>query len=407
MRLPPRRRRSFPLMPMLVLALLGGASWMFWPGWSAFPDADRTVNRLSPRAARANSIPEAVIGDELPASKSDFTPVWDRETKLEPKSGNKGAVTAPIVANDGAAAEKADRPNASLKDFAVFDGETADKATDSGVSSQPIREDDAARETAFKSAAMDRPPPANSIEAVARQYDDGDRIEARHKLNAMLAAAKSPGEATEIRRHLERIAEEMVFSRLRTPNDPLIDVHTVESRETLIEIASRYDIPHQAILLLNPGLEPKRLRPGMDIKIPRGPFHLKIEKSAFRLDVYLQDLYVRSFRVGIGGEQDTPIGVWRVVDRQVDPAYYPPSIAKDKRVIPGKDPKNPLGTHYLKLKGIEGDAVGRTGFAIHGTNEPDTIGQAASLGCIRMLNEDVAYLYKLVRSDKSTVTVLP
>ncbi len=406
MRLPPRRRRSFPLMPMLVVALLGGASWMFWPGWSAFPAGDRPVDRFSPRAARASTIPEAVIGDEAPLRKSDFKPVWENEVALEPRQGGQKNGSQGSAGNLEEANER-DRPNVSLRDLSALDEAESDSGADSGTSSRPNRESESAGDTILKPGGQDRPPPTNAIEETARQYETGDRIDARHKLNAMLSVAKTAGEAAEIRKHLERIAEEMIFSRLRTPNDPLIDVHTVESRETLIEIASRYDIPHQAILLLNPGLDPKRLRPGMDIKIPRGPFHLKIEKSAYRLDVYLQNLYVRSFRVGIGGEQDTPVGVWKIVDRQVDPTYYPPAIAKDKRVIPGKDPRNPLGTHYLKLKGIEGDAVGRTGFAIHGTNEPESIGQAASLGCIRMLNEDVSYLYKLVRSEKTMVTVLP
>ena len=49
---------------------------------------------------------------------------------------------------------------------------------------------------------------------------------------------------------------------------------------------------------------------------------------------------------------------------------------------------NPLGARALYL--------GSTLYRIHGSNEPETIGQAVSSGCIRMINEDVADLYSRV-----------
>ena len=40
--------------------------------------------------------------------------------------------------------------------------------------------------------------------------------------------------------------------------------------------------------------------------------------------------------------------------------------------------------------------MGRTGFAIHGTKEPEQIGTAGSRGCIRMYNDDVVLMYNLL-----------
>ena len=60
-------------------------------------------------------------------------------------------------------------------------------------------------------------------------------------------------------------------------------------------------------------------------------------------------------------------------------------------------PKNPLGARAIYL--------GSTIYRIHGTNEPSSIGKAASSGCIRMLNEDVSELYQFVKQG-ATVTVL-
>ena len=58
---------------------------------------------------------------------------------------------------------------------------------------------------------------------------------------------------------------------------------------------------------------------------------------------------------------------------------------------------NPLGARALYLYNGDRDTL----FRIHGTNEPWTIGQAVSSGCIRMMNDDVMDLYSRVRVGAS------
>jgi lipoprotein-anchoring transpeptidase ErfK/SrfK len=55
-------------------------------------------------------------------------------------------------------------------------------------------------------------------------------------------------------------------------------------------------------------------------------------------------------------------------------------------VPPGKG--NPLGTRWI--------GISKKGYGIHGTNSPKSIGRAASLGCIRLRNEDVEELFEMV-----------
>ena len=69
------------------------------------------------------------------------------------------------------------------------------------------------------------------------------------------------------------------------------------------------------------------------------------------------------------------------------------------------DPKNPLGERWIGLTGIEGSAVGQERYGIHGTIEPESIGKNTSMGCIRMRNEDVEFLYRCLIEKHSTVTV--
>jgi hypothetical protein len=57
--------------------------------------------------------------------------------------------------------------------------------------------------------------------------------------------------------------------------------------------------------------------------------------------------------------------------------------------IVGPGPANPVGTRWMSL--------GYKGYGWHGTNRPESIGRAASHGCIRMRNRDVEELFDLVR----------
>jgi len=77
----------------------------------------------------------------------------------------------------------------------------------------------------------------------------------------------------------------------------------------------------------------------------------------------------------------------------VQPAWSPPAeIKRDKPnlpdVIPGGTPENPMGAAALTLSGGE--------YAIHGTNQPKSVGGFVSYGCIRMLNRDIVELYRMV-----------
>jgi lipoprotein-anchoring transpeptidase ErfK/SrfK len=66
------------------------------------------------------------------------------------------------------------------------------------------------------------------------------------------------------------------------------------------------------------------------------------------------------------------------------------------RFMPG-GPENPMGARALYL--------GSSLYRIHGTNEPHTIGQAVSSGCIRMTNDDVQDLYERVRVGAKVLVI--
>ncbi len=92
---------------------------------------------------------------------------------------------------------------------------------------------------------------------------------------------------------------------------------------------------------------------------------------------------VRTFPVAVGATvSPSPSGEFKIVNRIANPTYYHPGV-----VIPA-GAGNPIGTRWLGLN--------RTGYGIHGTNEPGSIGRAASHGCIRLRNRDMEQLFRMV-----------
>ena len=55
---------------------------------------------------------------------------------------------------------------------------------------------------------------------------------------------------------------------------------------------------------------------------------------------------------------------------------------------------------------MDGQAVGKESYGIHGTIDPASIGQKKSMGCIRLLDDDIKLVYDMLVKDKSTVTVV-
>ena len=93
---------------------------------------------------------------------------------------------------------------------------------------------------------------------------------------------------------------------------------------------------------------------------------------------------LKLYKVAVGAaDSPTPSGTFAIVNRLDRPTYYHPH----KVIAPGPD--NPLGTRWIGLN--------KKGFGIHGTNEPGSIGRAASHGCVRMARRDLEELFRLVR----------
>src|ERR1700719_2305547 len=117
---------------------------------------------------------------------------------------------------------------------------------------------------------------------------------------------------------------------------------------------------------------------------PRTPRVVLVSIADRRLAVIEDGNVLAYFPVAVGAAvSPSPTGEFEIVNRVAAPAYYHGGV-----VMPASE-NSPVGTRWIGLN--------LKGYGNHGTNAPQSIGQAASHGCIRLKNRDVERLYAMLR----------
>jgi lipoprotein-anchoring transpeptidase ErfK/SrfK len=115
---------------------------------------------------------------------------------------------------------------------------------------------------------------------------------------------------------------------------------------------------------------------------------LVLNLSQRRVFVYEGSDVKASYPVAVGKPGwETPPGSYQVISMLQDPGWISPFTGEE--IPPGPD--NPLGDRWI---GFWTDGTNYIGF--HGTPNRDSVGQAASHGCVRMFNEHIRQLYEMV-----------
>ena len=124
---------------------------------------------------------------------------------------------------------------------------------------------------------------------------------------------------------------------------------------------------------------------------PSGTIVVKTNER--RLYYVVEDGVAIRYPVGVGKAGKAWQGNSFISGKYIQPGWRPPEEIKHDRpsipdLIPGGSPNNPMGAAAMTIAGGE--------YAIHGTNNPKSIGGFVSYGCIRMYNEDILDLYDRV-----------
>ncbi len=236
-------------------------------------------------------------------------------------------------------------------------------------------------------------------------------VEGRQKLAAALELeALDPASRDRARFELTALSRRFVFTPEIVDGDTFARLHIVASGEQLAGIVRAHGlaVDWRFIMRINGIISDRHVRPGQRLKLITGPFHAVVDKSDYRLDLYLgtgaQRVFIASYPVGLGEFNSTPVGMFRVrpASKLINPAWSNPRTG-DR--FAADDPANPIGEHWIGLEGIDESTRIMQGYGIHGTVDADSIGRDASMGCIRMLPEDVALIYEVLMEDVSTVEI--
>jgi len=261
-------------------------------------------------------------------------------------------------------------------------------------------------------------PPASGPDVSAKVFAEssaliraGNMVEARRLLSDALRSPSLPSpEAEQLRATIAVLNEGMVFGPEITPGDPFVRLYTIRSGDALSKIASREGVKTnwRFVQRINGISNPSRIRAGNRVKLVQGPFHAVVDKQAHRMDVWMGEgedaVFVRSFAVGLGEFGSTPHGGFRVRrgSKMVNPPWTNPRTGER---FAADDPENPIGEYWIGLSGIDPHNLQEQGFGIHGTIDPDSIGEDRSMGCIRLGDGDVDLIYEMLTEGNSTVTV--
>jgi lipoprotein-anchoring transpeptidase ErfK/SrfK len=379
-----RRRRGGPFLFLVAIVAIAAATWWLWPDREQAPAAasviqDRAVDPVA-------TLPTTTRSVEL---NPDPAPI----AQMQPQATPASAVPEAVAATGTASVPSSQSP--------------APMGTSIAASSTP------AASLTVPAAKLTPAIPVRSsvIEEAAALIHSGDLVQARLRLSDSLRSGTlSPLQAEEVRGTLTVLNDGMIFGPEVTPGDPFTRLYEIRPGDALSRIASRQGVKTnwRFVQRINGIKDPARIRVGQRIKLVQGPFHAEVDKKSHRIDVWLGEgdeaIFIRSLPVGLGEFNSTPVGTFRVRrgGKMANPTWTNPRTGQQ---FAAADPLNPIGEYWIGLDGIDVHNLQEQGFGIHGTIDPDSIGQDRSMGCVRLADDDIAMVYEMLTEGNSVVLV--
>ncbi|MCP4379272.1 MAG: L,D-transpeptidase [bacterium] len=263
-------------------------------------------------------------------------------------------------------------------------------------------------------------------------FNANKNLEARRLLSKVVfAGGLSEKLATEARNKLTYLADATIFAREIDPRDPYTLRYKFKSGDlpATVERQQKLHVPDQLLVKVNGLSSAAKFQAGADYKLIKGPFHAIVHKSTFKMDLYLHrrsenlaPVFIKRYDVGLGKNNSTPLGKWRLgcgalVDangkrergKLLKAAWNPPPNSTQRLRIEYNMPGYPFGRKgmWISLVGLDENTKKLIDYGIHSTDEQWSIGKQASMGCIRMRDDDIQEIYDRLYEKWSHVLIVP
>ena len=159
-------------------------------------------------------------------------------------------------------------------------------------------------------------------------------------------------------------------------------VYIIKKGDTLGKIAKEYNTTVELLMRSN-NLPSDLIRVGGRLKITTATYSVVVDRSQNVLILKSNEEVLKTYRVATGINNSTPLGEFKIVNKLKDPVWY-----KAGAVVPSGSPENILGSRWM--------GISVTGYGIHGTTQPESIGEHVTAGCVRMREPDVQELYTIL-----------
>jgi lipoprotein-anchoring transpeptidase ErfK/SrfK len=222
--------------------------------------------------------------------------------------------------------------------------------------------------------------PVDGLYAQAQALaSEGKVLESKAAYEQIVAEHPDYKNIEKVQNDLYELNMKVLFSNIPTPQAV---IHEVKAGDTLGKISKQYNVAMDLIKECN-NLKGETVRVGQKLRIWTGKFSIYVDKSQNTLMLKSNEDVLKVYSVSTGANNSTPVGTFKIMVKLENPVWF-----KAGAVIPPESPENVLGTRWMGFD-LEG-------YGIHGTVSPDKIGQQVTAGCVRMRNEDVEELYKIV-----------
>jgi lipoprotein-anchoring transpeptidase ErfK/SrfK len=216
----------------------------------------------------------------------------------------------------------------------------------------------------------------------------GDLVSLKNVFQQLVNDFPNSNEVMNWQKKIDDINIKLLFSLVITPKSVLYEI---KPGDTLAKIAREFKTTLDLIKISN-NLSGDKIIPGRKIKVWTVPFSILVDKSQNILILKSDEEIIKNYIISTGKNNSTPIGNFKITSKLINPTWYKSGV-----VVPAGSPENILGTRWM---GIDLPSYG-----LHGTTEPQNLGQQVTQGCVRLSNHDVEELYTIIPIGTEVVIV--